>query len=181
MKSPLFHLLLWLLVFAGVLAGYGYWHSVLTGKSGEVANLENQITTKTQNSARAAAARNALADIKGEEDLVRGYFVPEADIVPFIDNLQTRAHAQTAEMKVLSVSTSGTDKPDNVSLRLVVTIDGTFDAVMRTVGSVEFAPYDISISKFAIHKTAKSAWHADLELVVGSVAADTVTGKPSAP
>ena len=70
-------------------------------------------------------------------------------------------------MKVLSVSAGGTNA--RPTLTLAVTVTGAFDAVMRTAGSVEYAPYDISISKFSVMKSDKKNWLANLELVVGSV------------
>jgi hypothetical protein len=169
MKSPFFHLMIWLLICAGALAAYGFWYSVITEKNGEVASLRDQIAAKTQSSVRATVARNTLADIQGEEKLMRRYFVAETEIVSLIDDLQSRAHAQSATMKVLSVSTKGTEKQGDLALVLSANIDGAFDALMRTVGAIEYAPYDVSISKFAMHKDAKLPWHADLELVVGSV------------
>ncbi|MFM2331114.1 MAG: hypothetical protein RLZZ26_621 [Candidatus Parcubacteria bacterium] len=180
MKSPFIHLIFWLLICAGVLIGYGVWYTTVTSKSAEVADLERQIVDKTQTSARAAATRTALAEIAGDETLVQSYFVSEAGVVPLIDDLQKRASSQSAEMKVLSVSTAGASAQGGTALLLTVSIDGTFDAVMRTVGTVEYAPYDISISKFAIHKVAKTSWHADLELTVGSIPAPS-GGAPASP
>lgn len=72
-------------------------------------------------------------------------------------------------MSVLSVSTSGTVAQPTLAFTL--TVKGTFDAVMRTVGSIEYAPYDLSITALTIAQDDKNSWHADLKLSVGSVSA----------
>jgi hypothetical protein len=169
MKSPYLHLIIWLAICAATFIGYGLWYSAVANKSLAVADLQNQINMKTETSIRAAAARTALAEISGDESIVESYFVSETAVVPFIDYLQGLASAQTADMKVLSVSTGGSAAQSNLVLLLTVSIDGTFDSVMRTLGAVEYAPYDISVSNLSLTQNSKNSWHADLELVVGSV------------
>jgi hypothetical protein len=182
MKSPSLHLIVWLSIAVATVIGYGFWYHTVTSKSTAVAELQNQINVKAQTSVRVAAARAALAEISGDEALVQSYFVPETGVVSFIDDLESRAHAQTAAMKVLSVSTGGVAKQATSVLLLTVSIDGTFDAVMRTIGAVEYAPYDLSVSRLSITKDAKNAWHANIELIIGSVPkTDAATSTPAAP
>ena len=173
MKSPFFHLIFWLVIAVATGAGYWFWYNTVSNESVAVADLQNQINTKTEASVRVAAARTALAEISGDESLVQSYFVPQNGVVSFIDMLEGLAAAQNANMKVLSVSTGGT--ANQPTLLLTIGIDGTFDSVMRTVGAVEYAPYDVTVSKFAVSQTAKNAWHADLELIVGSVPSSAAT------
>lgn len=171
MKSPLFHLILWLCLCAAAFAGYAYWYSMVTDKSAMVTDLGNQIQTKTAASTRASAARTALADIQGDEALVESYFVPETGVVSFIDTLEGLAHAQKAAMKVLSVSTNGKAEESNLELLLTLSIEGSFDAVMRTVGAIEYAPYSISLSRLSLVNSGKNIWHATLEVAIGSTPA----------
>jgi hypothetical protein len=180
MKSPFLHLIIWILIVVGALAAQGVWYSEVSHKSAEVAQLQNQIDTKTETASRIASARITLSEIAGDEAIVQGYFVPETGVVPFIDDLETRARAQNATMKVLSVSVGGTSKQP--TLGLSIALDGSFDAVMRTVGAIEYAPYDLVITKLSTGKTEKNIWHATLELVVGSVPAATASStKPTLP
>ena len=138
-----------------------------------MAELQSQIDIKAETSKRVALARTALAEIVGDEVAIQRYFVPETGVVSFIDDLESRARGQTAAMKVLSVSVGKSVKQP--TLIFAVTVRGTFDAVMRTVGAVEYAPYSISIAKLSLVKEEKSVWSANLELVVGSVPASTAT------
>lgn len=158
------------------LSGYGFLYSVIADKSVVVADLQNQIVTRTETAARIASARLALAEIADDESTVQSYFVPETGAVSFINDLETHARAQTATLKVLSVSVNAVAK--RPALILALTITGTFDAVMRTVGAIEYAPYDLSLSKLSLGKDEKNLWHADLELIVGSVPASVTTHTP---
>lgn len=173
MKPSIIRLLIWISVCAGSIAGYGFWFSVIAGESAVVAGLQNQIDTNMETAGRVAAARTTLAEIAGDESAVRNYFVQETEVVSFIDNLEARARAQTAVVKVLSVSAGNSSK--RPAFILILAVSGTFDAVMRTVGATEYAPYDLSISKLSLNKEGKNKWSANLELTVGSVPAGAAT------
>jgi len=177
MKSTFFNLLIWIVLSVAALTSYGYWYAAIAAKSTAVASLQNQIDTKTKTSDRINAARAAFAEVAGDEAIVQGYFVPETGVVSFIDALEGFARAQGATMKVLSVSVAGSAKLP--TLVLSVSVDGGFDAVMRTIGSIEYAPYDLSVSKLALSKSEKDVWHGDLGLIVGSVPAITATSTPA--
>lgn len=176
MKSPAFHLLIALATSAAALAGYAVWYGVVSDKSREVASLENQIMAASETVSRVASARAALTEIAGDEMKVRSYFVPEAGVVAFINDLEARGLARGAVIDVASVSTGGSlSRP---ALMLSVSIKGTFDSVMRTVGSIEYAPYDVSVSSFSIRQDVEDMWRADLGLKVGSVPIRAATSTP---
>ena len=166
MKTPFLHILIACFVGASVFVGQGFWYSVIAEKSSAVASLQSQIETKSEAAGRIASYRAEIAKIADDELLVRSYFVSENDVVTFIDGLQERGLSQGTAVKILSVSAGGTST--RPILAIAVTVTGSFDAVMRTVGSIEYASYDISISKLSIMKSDKKTWSANLELVVGS-------------
>ena len=171
MKSTLTNFISALFICIVVFVGYGVWYATIASKSTAVANLQNQITTTTENASRAASTRAAFAEIADNETTVQNYFISETGVVLFIDDLETRGRSQGTTINVLSVSTGGTLKQPVFVFSL--TVRGTFDAVMRTVGIIEYAPYDISISSLSLNQEAQNAWRADLQLVVGSVPANT--------
>ena len=179
MKSPFFHLVAAIAVCVVAFIGYGVWYAAISAKSTAVADLQNSIDTKTETVKRIAATRATLAGVTNDEAAVQGYFVPEANVVAFIDSLQARGKSLGTAVSVLSVSTSGTTAQP--SLTLVLTVSGAFDAVMRTVGSIEFAPYALTISTLGVTQDGKNSWHADLKIVVGSMPATRVaTSSPTA-
>jgi len=172
MKS-FFHLTLWSLIAAATMAGYGYWYARIADKSAIVAELQAQIDSKSEAASRIASARATLSEISKDEAVVQSYFVPETAVVPFINDLEARARMQKAALKVLSVSTSGT--PAQPTLTLALALDGSFDAVMRTLGAIEYAPYYLSITKVSLIENGEGVWHADLEMIVGSVSSRVAT------
>jgi hypothetical protein len=176
MKTPLLHLAIAAVVCLLALAGYGVSYVMIASERAAVTSLENQIDKKNADVNRANAARVVLSEIAGDEAVIQGYFVPETGVVAFIDELQSRGRRQGATITVLSVASEGTaEKP---LLALTLTITGGFDAVMRTVGAIEYAPYDISIRTLSVGEQAAKNWHADLTLSVGSRVPDTDTTTP---
>jgi len=178
MKSSLAQLVAAIAVCTAVLIGYGFWYATVSAKSAAVAILQNQIDTRTETVKRMVSTRAALAEISGDEAVVQSYFVPETGVVAFIDGLESRGRALGATVTVLSVSTVKSSAQP--ALELALSIAGTFDAVMRTVGAIEYAPYDITVSMLSATERGdtKSTWHADLKLLVGSVPAGAVTLTP---
>ena len=182
MKSSLINLIVALLVCVVAIVGYGMWYGTISAKSTSVAAIQNQIDAKTETVNRIAATRATLASVASDEAVVQGYFVPESGVVSFIDSLETHGKTLGSAVSVLSVSAGGTTaKP---TLLLSATVTGTFDAVMRTVGAIEYAPYDLSITAFSVAQNAKDSWTAALKVVVGSVPATraaTTTSSITAP
>lgn len=174
MKSLVTQAAIAVLVCIGTIGAYAFWYSAIETKSASVASLQSEIDTKRVNAGRIASARVALAEISGDEMAVHSYFVPETGVVAFIDDIEARGRAQKAAVSVLSVSRD--DAGARPVLTLTISIKGTFDAVMRTIGSIEYAPYDLSLSSLSLGQDDKNLWHADSKILVGSVS----TGSPQA-
>lgn len=178
MKSPFSQFVIAGVLCTATFAVYGVWYATVAAKSAAVATLQNTITAKTETVNRIAATRATLAGILNDETVIQGYFVPEANIVAFINSLQTHGKVLGATMQVLSVAKSGTALAPVFELTL--TAKGTFDAVMRTTGSIEYLPYDLSVSTLTVTQDAKDSWHADLKLLVGSRAANAAVAQNDA-
>ena len=178
MKSPLIHLIGALVLCALSFLGYGVWYAIIADKSAAVADLENQINIKTDTASRIASARAALAEISGDEAAVRSYFVPETGVVAFIDSLESQGRVQNAAVSVLSVSSDGTSA--HPTFLFAITIKGSFNSVMNTVGAIEYLPYALSISSFSLGQDGKNSWHAALNLLVSSVPLSAATSTPYA-
>lgn len=170
MKSPLTHLILVSILCTLSLIGYGIWYATITAKSALATTLQEQIDIKIGNINRLNTTRTALADSASDEAMIQNYFVPETGVVAFIDSLETRGRVQGATVSVLSVAKSGTLHP---ILEFSLSIKGTFDAVMRTIGTIEYAPYAISVSTVSITQSEENSWSADMKILVGSRQAST--------
>lgn len=167
MRPSVLHLVVVTLAGIAVLGGYGAWYRIISQKSNEVIDLQNKITETSDAMGRIASTRAALTEISGDEAQVQGYFVPETGAPALIEDLEARGVAQKASVSVLSAAIGGTSAQP--TLTLPITITGTFDAVMRTVGAIEYAPYALSISSVTVQKNANNVWQASLSLTVWSV------------
>lgn len=159
-----------------MLGALGSWYVSVEKKSAEVARLEAQIIEKTDTMARIAAARASLAQIADDETTIASYFVPETSVVSFITSLEDRAETLNTSLGVLSVEKAGT--PSNPAFKFVLAIDGTFEAIMRTVGALEYAPYNLSIQSASISNVDENSWRGTIVLLVGSLAPKTATSTP---
>lgn len=174
MKSPIIHLVLTLIIGLLAIGTYvaGYW--IVAGKVTKVADLKSQIVEENVASAHLSGLRAMLSGLAADEAAMQAYFISDATVVPFISELEADGQAQHAIVSVGSVSTNSASKFASPSILLTVSIDGSFDAVMRTVGNIEYMPYNVSIGTLAIRKDMpKNEWHADMNLVVGLVTATT--------
>jgi hypothetical protein len=169
MKSPLTNFILACVVCLVAVAGDIFWNGMIGRSSARSAELETEISTKTALAARIASARASLTEIAGGEAKVRSYFVPETGVVAFISDLEAKGRAQGASVKVVDLSPTGSAARPSFTLKLA--ISGSFDAVLRTVGTIEYAPYDVSISALTLGAADKNTWSANATLVVGSVPA----------
>ncbi len=173
--KPALHLVLALAVCALALSGYTLWYDAVSAKSASVAALQKQIDSKTAVVKRVAATSAAITELSGDEAVVQSYFVPTTGVVAFIDGLERRGAVLGAAVTVQSVSNNDKIKPPTLELSL--SVDGPFDAVMRTVGAIEFMPYDIAVASFTMSalSDAKGSWRATVKLSVGSLPATAST------
>lgn len=176
MKSAIINLSIVSVALVLSIIGYVWWHSVLVKKSVSVVNLEHLIVAKMEAAGRIAAARATLSEIEGDEKIVQSYFVSKSDIVAFIDGLESQGRFLGSSVDVLSVAPL--DSADRPMLALTLSVKGSFDAVMRTVGALEYSPYDLSVETFSIEQSTTGEWVANVKILVGSIHANTKT-RPS--
>lgn len=169
-RSYLIHLGIALAVLAAALVVYGFWYAALGTLSSEVAGLTAEVAAKNQNVTQAVIAEDELSKLSDEEGAIRGYFVAPADIVPFLESLQTVGAAAGAKVSVVSVSASPTPRPH---LSLALKITGPFDAVLRTVGAIEYGPHDITTTTLSLDQGQGDVigWSASLAVDVGAASA----------
>lgn len=169
-----------LLVFvSGALYGAVYY--LLSEEKAKGADLQAQIQTKHLEIARAAKAQSALASLNDDESVIGGYSLSKEDIVPFLENLQSTGKPLGAGVQVLSVSDDRSYAHPRIIISLLIT--GSFDAVMRTIGTLENAPYDSTLNSLTLDSGGDTKgpkqWSAATVLSVGVHRQATTT--PSKP
>jgi hypothetical protein len=149
-----------------VTVGVVLWYRGIIYLSAELATVESQLLAQTGQDRAVPTSGTALERLKEDEAFVQQYFVSEATVPAFINNLEARGRAQGATVTIVSVAKNGADL--DATLALALTIKGTFDQVMQTLGAIEYAPYALTISSVALVREIKGSWKADLKLSVGS-------------
>lgn len=179
MRSPRLAAGITLSLLALALAGYAAFEATVAGQSAAVAQLSQEVAGRAAEIGRLASARERLAALAGEERAIEAYFVPEASVVPLIDELESRGAALGATMHITSVAAIPAAKGGRPALSIALSIEGPFDAVVRTLGSIEYAPYAISTKGAALGKNENGEWKADVTLAVGAGGGNT--SAPSRP
>jgi hypothetical protein len=176
MKSPLIHLMIMGILSVAAVTGYSFWYTMVSNKSNEVVDLQNQIVTATETMNHIASARTMLAEISGDEAKMQSYFIREADIPAFNDYLESLGRPENATVSIISVAPGGSSAQPTFLITL--TIGGAFDAVMTTVGAMEYAPYDISLSALSVTQSGKDNWQASVSLIASSMPTATASTTP---
>jgi hypothetical protein len=137
---PYSHALGAIVLFLITLSVYGAWYAYVEKTSAVAAGLVNEIATKKESGARIQDAKNQLERATSDGAAVEAYFVDTDDVVPFLESLQGIGERLGSEVTVESVSAQPA-KPHTV-LQLALRITGTFDSVERTLGAIEYQPYE---------------------------------------
>jgi len=97
----------------------------------EVAHIEQEDVAVTN-------AEETLAALAEDETSLEAYFVSPDGIVSFLEELERSGKDLGSTVEVISVSPIASDERITIALRII----GSFTAVMRTLGSIEYGPYD---------------------------------------
>ena len=142
---PLALAILVLLLSGAVYGGVQY---LFGQEQTHITDNERQIENKKSEIARAHQAQAALTTLADDEAVLKGYSLSRQDIVAFLESLQSTGTALGSQVHVLSVSDEIAGMHPRVTLSLLIT--GSFDAVMRTIGMLENAPYDTVLSNLTL-------------------------------
>lgn len=166
-KGPALSLIVSVLVALGAVGGYVFWYHLMQGLRAESVQLETDILAKEGERVRAASARTAEGDLLAQENFIASHLVKTTDIVLFLERIEGTGKTFGAVVKVASVSGEG--KTSNGKISLALSVTGTFDAVMRTVGAIENGPYANMVSDLTLDTPDKGeTWSATGMFVVGT-------------
>ncbi|MBA3789189.1 hypothetical protein H0X32_02215 [Patescibacteria group bacterium] len=152
MKNKLiFYFFAWLLLLFVVIGAYVMWYNAVGAESIQILKVSSEIKAKTQDSVRLALAKSQLASLSSEESTIEQYFVSTNDVVPFLTQLETTGRSLGTEVRVVSVSATPGTPYGHLSVSLQIT--GSFNAVLRTLGAIEYEPYDTGITSLTFSTT----------------------------
>jgi hypothetical protein len=181
-KTPYSPIIVASIILLASVGAFALEYYVLSNGEVQLTDITKQIKDKKFEIEKADQARNALTSLDANEALVKSYVLRKDNIVPFIDLLQSTGKEVGASVQVLSV----TDDKSTGHARVVIslTVNGSFDAVMRTMGILENGPYDTELTNLALDSAATSTrgtqlWSANTALSVGID--QTVPATPTKP
>jgi hypothetical protein len=170
MKSSLTHVGIALSICVLTIAVYAYGYTYVANESAQAAELAATIEAKKATVDRSSVIRAALLKLGEDEARIKNYFVSEENIVAFLSELQALGQSLGTKVDIASVAASkDVSRPMlTVSLR----IEGAFDALLRTIGAIEYAPYAITVTSVNISSAAgadTTLWSAAMTLEVGAM------------
>jgi hypothetical protein len=151
-----------LLLAAGAyVIAYGKVSSLATEAATVNAELEARSTS--------GASRLAEEELAANEARIYGHFVNENDIVPFLEELEAIGDTLGADVKVESVNKPKLKADQPQYLEIALTISGPFSSVVRTLGAIEYQPYDTKLVELTLDSPdAGQGWMATVTFRVGT-------------
>jgi hypothetical protein len=173
MSRSLAQLLVALGVLAIVCGIYALWYYEVEREAKQSAELQAQIQATIESAVTAAETSDTLASLAADEAAIEGYRIKLADIVAFLERIEATGRSLSTSVEVVSVA----DKPGSDGrMALTVRVIGSFDAVLRTLGAIEYGPYDSKVTTLTFDTPETGgAWTAIAAL---SVAVDATASKP---
>ena len=175
MNKNLIPLVTALVILAGTLVLYVGWLYSVSQVSASIRTTEEEIVKATQESLQGTRTREALLALSANVELIRGYFVEKESLVSFLEALGKTGTALGSTLEIMSVSDSK-DAQGNPRIVVALKIQGSFDAVLRTVGALEQGPYDSKVESMHVEcrqlETAGEPWTASVTLSVGAHATE---------
>lgn len=164
MSRSLIHLFVAFGVLAGAIGIYAFWFYQVEEEAAASLALQAQIDATIESAVIAEETGDALAALADDEAVIEGYRIKLDEIVVFLERIEGTGRALGSSVEVVAVA----DKPGSDGrIALTVRIMGSFDAVMRTMGAIEYGPYDIRVENLTLDTPTESgAWTAAVALSV---------------
>lgn len=151
------------------LIGYVVWFLAFSSAKESALTAVAEVSRIEKEDTAIANAQDTITTLEADEALLRSYFVSEKDIVPFLEELESSGEVHESSVEVVSVV-----QPDSGAerLRVALRVEGSFPAVMRTLGSIEHGPRDMRVESVTIETVTSgevSSWTAVATFSVASL------------
>jgi len=181
MSRSLISVVIAFLLLMAASGAYVFAYLRLQADTASAAKLSEQVKVKSIDLEQLARSHAALADLPTQEAAVEQYFVSKQDIVPFLEALQATGKGLGTTVSVLSVDDGS--EPTHARFSLSLTVTGSFDGVMKTIGAIENGAYDgvltnVTIDSSAADPKGARVWTAAVVLSLGEASASTTPTQP---
>ena len=157
MKSARIELIIAALLALAAIGGYAFWYMSVSAKEAEVASLSEQVAAKEASGARSAEARGEAAGLMEQAAYVSSRILLPADAVSFLESLEKTGKSYGAAVKVASVDDS---KKSAGTITISLSINGSFDAVERTLGALEHGTPAATAKSMTFTSQGEGTWSA---------------------
>lgn len=134
MNSARLHLILAALFALIVIGGYVAWYLAVQGASDTATSFASDLATKEAVHSHAQASRDEELGLADKQAFTTTHLLNPAEAVSFLEHLEATGRPLGAKVMVVSVDDS---QKANGSIDIALSVSGTFDAVMRTLGVIE--------------------------------------------
>lgn len=178
-RTPYIHLAAAGLFLLVALGAYAFWYRHVSKLSTQAAELTGQLQMVGDAGGRASSVRRELDLVTQQETEIYQRFVGSNTIVTYLEAVEATGRGLGAEVEVISVGDAPTRANHPAELQMALRITGSFDAVMRTLGAIEYQAYATSLSSVTLDTPTGANWTAAATFLVGKPPAATST--PSKP
>jgi len=169
-----------ILLLLGSFSLYAAETYLITSSNASLVSVREHIKTNKEQIARAAALKSAAASLDAGEAEVNSHFLNESNIVSYLGTLEKTGSVYGAQVQVVSVSA---DKGARPRAAVSLLVSGSFESVMRTIGTLEQSQYDTVVTGLVLNSDdaptkGKTTWSAATILSVALVPEASTTKKP---
>jgi hypothetical protein len=167
-RTPLIHLIAAGLFLLAAIAAYAFWYRHVNALSSEAAELSAQLQTLGDAGGRASSVRRDLEEVGRQEADVYRRFVGTDTIVTYLEAVEATGRGLGAKVTVVSVADAPARAGHPPELQMAFQITGSFDAVMRTLGAIEYQAYDTTLSNVTLDTPTGDNWTAAANFLIGT-------------
>ncbi len=163
MKKSFVHIAIASSLLLGSVVAYVLWYAEVEKTRTAITTTALEVEAKTAEAKRIAQAKGALAALSENEARITEYFVSNDDIGTFLETIGRTGNHLGSKVTIVSVTEDALATP-RTRVVLAVTVTGSFDAVMKTVGALEYGPYDVELRNLSVdaarQETGPTVWTA---------------------
>ena len=130
------------------------WQHTVSEERAKIERLREEAALLEEHTKK-VEGREELLLLEEEERYVEERILNVADVVSFLSAFERKGDQHGAEVRVVSVS----EKQEG-RVGIAFSISGSFDAVMRTLGSIEYEQYASTIENVTLETSPGEVWTA---------------------
>lgn len=155
-----------------MLSAYAIWYRAVETRAQEATTLAEELQQRGEAGGRVALARKALEGLDADEATVHKYFITNEELVTFLESLERTGEQLGADIEVVAVQRG--EGAQSTTITLALSIQGTFDVVLRTLGAIEYQPYDTRLTSVTLDTANAGVWTMAATVAIGTIPEGTL-------